>query len=114
MSEARVEAVALTAISLKKVEASPTRPLPSAGDIIAVKKRAEEESESIPIEFVRERSVCCRRRIRLQLRKQPDVLKESQFHHFNLSFDFDFQPNATTRWNGDICAGLMIQRESQS
>jgi hypothetical protein len=50
MSEAKVDAAALTAVSLKKVEAPPTRPLPSAEEIAAATSREADGKVIVRIE----------------------------------------------------------------
>jgi hypothetical protein len=54
MAEAKpvVDTGALTAVQLKKVDAPADRPLPSAEEIAAAKKLAEEEPEPVPKELL--------------------------------------------------------------
>jgi hypothetical protein len=52
LAEVRGDAAALTAVSLKNVEAPPTRPLPSVEEIVAAKKLADEDLDPIPKELV--------------------------------------------------------------
>jgi hypothetical protein len=48
----RVDSEALTGVQLKKVDAPADRPLPSAEEIAAAKKLAEEEPEPVPKELL--------------------------------------------------------------
>jgi hypothetical protein len=53
MSDAkRVDSDALAQVQLKKVETPASRPLPSAEEIAAAKKLAEEEPEPVPKELL--------------------------------------------------------------
>jgi hypothetical protein len=52
MTEVKVDADALTSVQLKKVEAPAERSLPSAEEIAAAKKLAEEEPEPVPKELL--------------------------------------------------------------
>jgi hypothetical protein len=52
MAEVKVDASALGSVALKKVDAPAERPLPTAEEIAAAKKLAEEEPEPVPKELL--------------------------------------------------------------